>query len=50
MPSLELDGRQAVIVPMTTFWVVEHLDVIEHIPSCFFAVSIDTTLDPLALQ
>ena len=35
--SFEVDGRQHAIAGMFTFRVVEHLDVIEHIPSGVFA-------------
>jgi hypothetical protein len=50
MPSLELDGRQATIVPMTTSWVVKHLNVIEHIPPGFLAVNVNLPLDSFTLE
>ena len=50
MLSLELNGRQAFIVAVTPFRVVEHLDVIEHVRPGFIAVCIGPALDPFTLQ
>ena len=50
MLSLKVNGRRALIVPMPTFWVVEHFDIVENISPDFFAVGVETPLDALALE
>jgi hypothetical protein len=50
MLSLELNGKQAIVVPMTTSWIVKHFDVIEHISSGFLTVNVNLPLDAFTLE
>ncbi len=47
---LELDRRQHAIADMLAGWIVEHLDVIEHILPSLIAGSICPSPDPFALE
>ena len=46
----ELDGRQHPVSYMFSFWIVEHLDVIEHILPGFGPRPVCLAPDPLALE
>lgn len=50
MALFELYWRQPVVETMSAFWVVEHLDVIEHIRASILPGAVDLSLDPLSLQ
>jgi len=47
---LELEGRQHSVPRVLALRIVEHLDVVEHVPSGFVALAMGPASDPFALE
>ena len=50
MPDLEVNGRQHAVVRVCSLWVVEQLDVFEHVRSGGFPCLVCASSDPFAFQ